>query len=278
MAENKGTSHYLGVSDSVTLHYSDHPASGTEQGVVVFIHGSGPGASGWSNFKFNVEAFQKAGYRGIVFDQPGYGLTSKPQDVDHTLDFFVENLMGLLNALDIAKATLVGNSLGGAVALGLTLAHPERVEKLILMAPGGIEDKPTYFACEGIQEMVKFPMGSPEFTKDVLAKLLTLLVHDPKHVTEELVNERWETLQIQNPHVLATMAIPNLTTELHKIEQPVLVFWGTDDKFCPAGGTQTLLNECPNVKAHMLNNCGHWVMVEYADYFNRSCIDFLTHG
>ncbi|EGG28694.1 2-hydroxy-6-oxo-6-phenylhexa-2,4-dienoate hydrolase [Aequoribacter fuscus] len=274
---NTVSGRYLEVSSRVTIHYTDHPAQNTERGVVVFVHGSGPGASGWSNFKFNVAAFQEAGFRCIVFDQPGYGLTSKPTDVDHTLDFFVENLVGLLDGLNIDKITLVGNSLGGAVSLGMALAHPQRVEKLILMAPGGIEERETYFQCVGIQEMVKFPMGSPEFTRDVLAELLTLLVHDPKHVTDELVQERWETLQIQNPHVLATMAIPNVTDQLHKIDCPVAVFWGTDDKFCPATGTQTILDNCPNVQAHLLNNCGHWVMVEYAEFFNRTCIDFLTH-
>jgi 4,5:9,10-diseco-3-hydroxy-5,9,17-trioxoandrosta-1(10),2-diene-4-oate hydrolase len=110
----------------------------------------------------------------------------------------------------------------------------------------------------------------------VLADLLTLLVYDPKHVTESLIDERWDILQIQNPHVLASMAIPNLTDQLHRITHPISVFWGTNDKFCPASGTQTLLDHCPNVRAQVLNNCGHWVMIEYADYFNRMCLDFLS--
>jgi 4,5:9,10-diseco-3-hydroxy-5,9,17-trioxoandrosta-1(10),2-diene-4-oate hydrolase len=173
MAANPETSQYHEVTPERLIHYTDHAPIGASNGTAIFIHGSGPGASGWSNFKHNVSAFQEAGYRCMVYDQWGYGKTSKPQDVDHTLDFFVDGLVSLMDSADIANAVLVGNSLGGAVALGLALRHPERVEKLILMAPGGIESREDYFSMPGIQAMVKYPMGSPEFTKEVLAQLLT---------------------------------------------------------------------------------------------------------
>jgi len=275
MAANPETSQYVKVGADRSLHFTDHAALAELQGVVVFIHGSGPGASGWSNFKHNVAAFQQAGFRCVVYDQWGYGKTSKPTDVDHTLDFFVSGLLALLDHLGIAKASLVGNSLGGAVALGAALASPERVEKLVLMAPGGIEARETYFAMDGIQAMVKYPMGSPEFTRDVLAKLLTLLVFDSSIVDEELVQERWDTLQTQNAHVLATMQIPDLTDRLPEITCETLVFWGSEDKFCPASGVWKLLDASAPVQAELLNRCGHWVMTEYPALFNQRCLDFL---
>jgi len=264
------------LGENRCIHYTLHPAEGDSRGDVVFVHGSGPGASGWSNFKHNVAAFQQAGYRCVVYDQWGYGNTDKPTDVDHTLDFFVEGLIGLLDHLAIDSVILVGNSLGGAVSLGLTLAQPERVRKLILMAPGGIEPKEAYFATEGIQAMVKYPMGSPEFTRKVLAKLLELLVYDPSLVNEELVDERWAVLQTQNPHVLATMAIPDLSDRLGEIQCPTLVFWGTNDKFCPSTGVWKVLQSGGPVQAEVLNRCGHWVMTEYPDLFNGRCLDFLA--
>ena len=275
MAANPETSQYVKVGADRSLHFTDHAALAEQQGVVVFIHGSGPGASGWSNFKHNVAAFQQAGFRCVVYDQWGYGKTSKPTDVDHTLDFFVSGLLALLDHLGIAKASLVGNSLGGAVALGAALANPERVEKLVLMAPGGIEARETYFAMDGIQAMVKYPMGSAEFTRDVLAKLLTLLVFDSSIVDEELVQERWDTLQTQNAHVLATMQIPDLTDRLPEITCETLVFWGSEDKFCPASGVWKLLDASAPVQAELLNRCGHWVMTEYPALFNQRCLDFL---
>ena len=278
MPSNPAPSRFLETARGLKLHYTVHPAQGVEAGVVVFIHGSGPGASGWSNFKQNVAAFQSGGYRCVVYDQWGYGQTDKPTDVDHSLDFFVEGLLALLDGLGVERAVLVGNSLGGAVALGAALEHPERVSQLILMAPGGIEAREVYFAMEGIQAMVKYPMGSPEFTRDILAKLLTLLVFNPDDVDAELIDERWQTLQSQNAHVLATMAIPDLTPRLDELSQPTLVFWGSEDKFCPAQGVWKLLGSATSVQAELVNRCGHWVMAEYPALFNRRCLDFLTEG
>ncbi len=276
MAANPETSQYHEVTPERLIHYTDHAPIGASNGTAIFIHGSGPGASGWSNFKHNVSAFQQAGYRCIVYDQWGYGKTSKPQDVDHTLDFFVDGLVSLMNSADVSNAVLVGNSLGGAVALGLALRHPERVEKLILMAPGGIESREDYFSMPGIQAMVKYPMGSPEFTKEVLAQLLTQLVYDPVNVDDELVDERWSTLETQNAHVLATMQIPDLSDQLASIDINTLVFWGTEDRFCPASGTWKILQMKGNVQAELVNYCGHWVMSEYPDLFNERCLSFLS--
>ena len=276
MAANPETSQYHEVTPERRIHYTDHAPIGASNGTAIFIHGSGPGASGWSNFKHNVSAFQEAGYRCIVYDQWGYGKTSKPQDVDHTLDFFVDGLVSLMDSADVANAVLVGNSLGGAVALGLALRHPERVEKLILMAPGGIESREDYFSMPGIQAMVKYPMGSPEFTKEVLAQLLTQLVYDPGNVDDELVDERWATLETQNAHVLATMQIPDLSDQLASIDINTLVFWGTEDRFCPASGTWKILQMKGNVQAELVNYCGHWVMSEYPDLFNERCLSFLS--
>ena len=276
MAANPETSQYHEVTPERLIHYTDHAPIGASNGTAIFIHGSGPGASGWSNFKHNVSAFQEAGYRCIVYDQWGYGKTSKPQDVDHTLDFFVDGLVSLMDSADVANAVLVGNSLGGAVALGLALRHPERVEKLILMAPGGIESREDYFSMPGIQAMVKYPMGSPEFTKEVLAQLLTQLVYDPVNVDDELVDERWATLETQNAHVLATMQIPDLSDQLAFIDIETLVFWGTEDRFCPASGTWKILQMKGNVQAELVNYCGHWVMSEYPELFNERCLSFLS--
>ncbi|MEL0152537.1 MAG: alpha/beta hydrolase [Halieaceae bacterium] len=276
MAANPETSQYHEVTPERLIHYTDHAPIGASNGTAIFIHGSGPGASGWSNFKHNVSAFQEAGYRCIVYDQWGYGKTSKPQDVDHTLDFFVDGLVSLMDSADVTNAVLVGNSLGGAVALGLALRHPERVEKLILMAPGGIESREDYFSMPGSQAMVKYPMGSPEFTKEVLAQLLTQLVYDPVNVDDELVDERWATLETQNAHVLATMQIPDLSDQLASIDINTLVFWGTEDRFCPASGTWKILQMKGNVQAELVNYCGHWVMSEYPELFNERCLWFLS--
>jgi 4,5:9,10-diseco-3-hydroxy-5,9,17-trioxoandrosta-1(10),2-diene-4-oate hydrolase len=266
---------YVKLSNGMNLHYLEFNSDVDQVGTVIFIHGSGPGASGWSNFKKNVNALSETGYRVIVIDIPGYGQTSKPTDAIYNLDFFTHYLDEFLVQKNITQAILIGNSLGGAIAIGYALDHPDKVSHLILMATGGVEEREIYFATEGIQAMVKYPMGSPEFTKEVLGELLKLLVFDPKHVTQELIDERWQILQTQNAQVLASMQIPNLTDRLQELSIPILGFWGYEDKFCPISGAHTIISHCNDARMNMLSQCGHWVMIEHSEYFNNQCIQFL---
>ena len=129
--------HYLTLHNGLRLHYLDEG-----QGpVVLWLHGSGPSASGFSNFKGNYPVLAEAGYRNIVLDLPGFGRSDKPDTGMYDLEFFVATLRAFTQALDITRCTLLGNSLG-AIALGLALAEPELAEKLILLARrrGGARD------------------------------------------------------------------------------------------------------------------------------------------
>src|SRR5262245_4216962 len=137
------------IGNGHTVHYHDM-GSGE---VVIFLHGAGAGASGYSNFKGNYPEFARAGYRTLVPDLIGYGLSSKPDLPQYDLDLFIAGVKGLVDALGLKRVTLLGNSLGGAVALGYALKHPEDVARLILMAPGGVEDLDTYLAMPGIANM-----------------------------------------------------------------------------------------------------------------------------
>ncbi len=265
--------HFATLPDDLRLHYLD-----VGQGpVVVWLHGSGPGASGYSNFKGNYPAFAAAGFRNIVLDLPGFGRSDKPADVQYNLDFFVASLNGLLQKIGVTKCTLLGNSLGGAIALGQALAHPDTVERLILMAPGGVEERETYFRMEGIVRMVetfaKGPMGPVE-----MRHVMSLQVFDPSMLDDTIINERSAIAPSQPANLFSTMMVPNMTTRLHEIKAPIFGFWGTDDKFNPHTGALKVIENAPNARMILLNRCGHWVQVEHSDLFNRSCIDFLTKG
>lgn len=263
-------------SGSLELHYHDYPGAGENGRTVVLVHGSGPGASGYSNFKLNAPALAAQGYRVLLPDLPGFGYSSKPEDIDYTTDFFAEHLTALLDGLGIERWALVGNSLGGAVCIRMALDHPGRVDKLVLMAPGGIEDLPTYMAMPAMAEMIAtFTAGALD--RIGLRSLLHNLVFDPAVVTDELVEERFAIAQSQPPAVLGRMHIPNMEKELAKIACPVLVFWGADDAMLPAGGGRKVLNACRPCRLIEVADCGHWVMVEHARMFNATCLDFLSH-
>ncbi|MCC6073899.1 alpha/beta fold hydrolase [Pseudomonas sp. GCM10022188] len=275
---------FVTLNDGLQLHYLEagFPEAGcTDAGSgepVVFIHGSGPGASGHSNFKQNYPQFAEAGYRVIVPDLPGYGASDKPETA-YTLDFFVDALSGLLDALDIPRCVLVGNSLGGAIALKLALDQPQRVSKLILMAPGALMEKEEYYQqMEGIQKMgAAFANGELNDAAG-MRRLLGLQLYDASTISDETVAERVAVVQQQPRCVLSTMQVPNLAPRLGELQCPILGFWGVNDKFCPASGAQTLMAACRNIRFVLLSECGHWVMVEYRELFNRTCLDFLAEG
>jgi 4,5:9,10-diseco-3-hydroxy-5,9,17-trioxoandrosta-1(10),2-diene-4-oate hydrolase len=263
---------YAVTDADLKLHY--HEAGNGEP--VVFLHGSGPGASGYSNFKGNYPVFAQAGYRAIVPDLPGFGLSSKP-DTNYVLDFFVEAVHGFIGKLGLERCTLLGNSLGGAIALKYTLDHPEVVTRLILMAPGGIEELPVYLQMEGIRKMIEVLSAGPMDTES-MRRLLTLQLYDPSHITAELLAERVGVCAMQPRRVLSTMRVPNMAERLAEIRCPVLGFWGTNDRFNPATGAMKIVERCAQARLLLLNRCGHWVMVEHRDLFNRSCLDFLRNG
>lgn len=271
---------YLTLPEGLTLqglslHFHDEaPSSATGKLPIVFLHGSGPGASGYSNFKGNYPAFVAHGHRVIVPDLPGYGLSAKPADAQYVLDYFVAALRSLLLSLDVRRCIVVGNSLGGAIAIKYALDYPQDVARLVLMAPGGVEERETYFQMEGIQRMVALFAGR-QLNAVTMRELMSLLVHDPVHITDALIAERLPICDTQPPAVLATMRVPNMTERLQELACPVLAFWGTGDRFNPVSGANKLLDHCPDARCLLVNRCGHWVMVEHRDMFNRECVAFF---
>ena len=261
------------LPDGMRLHYLDSGAGP----VVVWLHGSGPGASGHSNFKGNYPAFAAAGYRNIVLDLPGFGRSDKPADAQYNLDFFVSRLSAFLEVIGVQRCTLLGNSLGGAIALGQALARPDLVEGLILMAPGGVEARETYFRMEGIKRMVDTysagPMGVAQ-----MRHVMALQLYDASLLDDALLAERAAVAATQPANLFSTMMVPDMTERLHELRCPILGFWGINDNFNPASGAMKILEHAPQARFIMLNRCGHWVQVEHTDLFNRSCIDFLKRG
>lgn len=266
---------YVTLPSGYRIHYLDHGRGP----VVVFLHGSGSGACGHSNFKGNYPVLAENGYRTIVLDLIGYGYSDKPADIEYPLDLFVDTVKQALDAIGVARFSLVGNSLGGAISLGLALKYPGAVEKLVLMAPGGVEPQMDYFKMPGMAMMKEVFMSpepvTPARMKDFFRKAFVV---NPDVVDDQLVAERHALMQLQNPQVVRTMKVPDMTARLPEITCPALGFWGMNENMMPETGILKLAKGMPHLRMILVPQCGHWVMIEHRDLFNRMTLDFLKNG
>ena len=265
---------YADVGDGHRIH-----ANVVGQGPpVLFLHGSGPGASGWSNFAQNAEALAEAGFQSVLVDSLGYGRSSKPDDVDYTLDFMSGAAVKLMDHLGHERFTIVGNSQGGAQAIRIALNHPERVDKLVLMAPGGLEARDVYMQMRGIRSMLRCVFGPEGITLDGMRRVFEKQLYDPSQLSEEVVRQRTAAALAQPRRVFETMRVDNQADRLQDLHCPVLGMWGANDLFCPPTGVTALVERIEDCRVVVFAQCGHWVMVEHPERFNRLVIDFLRHG
>jgi 4,5:9,10-diseco-3-hydroxy-5,9,17-trioxoandrosta-1(10),2-diene-4-oate hydrolase len=241
----------------------------------VFIHGSGPGASGWSNFKGSFTHLAESGFRAIVPDTLGFGYSSKPEDVDYDFDFVLGGLKRFLGKLGITRCALVGNSHGGAMSIQLALDEPALVGKLVLMAPGGLEERERYMEMKGIRSMMKAVLAPEGITRESMRKVFGHQLFDATQITDAIVEERFQIAEKQPKRVLSSLRVPYLAPRLEELVCPVLAFWGNEDQFCPVSGATTLSERCKKSRVMRISQCGHWVMVEHTKMFNDISVDFL---
>lgn len=262
------------------IHYNDAGRGET----VVMMHGSGPGASGWSNFNRNVDAFVNAGFRVLLVDSPGWN-KSDPIVLESGSRGMVNAcaVKGVLDALKIEKAHLIGNSMGGINALSFALAYPERLNKMIIMGGAGVG--PSLFVpmpLEGIK-LIFGLYANP--TMENLKKMLNVFVYDPSKLTEDLIQTRFSNMMERTDHlenfVKSLQINPNqwgdLSLRLPEIKAKTLVTWGRDDRFVPLDFGLRMVWSLPDAQMHIFSQCGHWAQWEHADKFNRLVIDFLKN-
>ncbi|MCU1595448.1 MAG: alpha/beta hydrolase family protein [Frankiales bacterium] len=248
---------------------------------VVFLHGSGPGVTGWANFGANLPELQ--GIRAIVVDQPGFGASGRAEVYERNyLDISADATLGLIDALGLEQVGLVGNSMGGDVAVTLTLQHPTRVSRLLLNGPGGtgvpiLGPSPS----EGILRLMDF-YANP--TREQLVSWLKTMVFDQRVLTEELIESRLAAATapgaVKNlQDAYATFYNPAFTGEVplwarvHKIRQPTLICWGRDDRVAPVEGGLLPARRMPKCDLRIYSRCGHWVQVERKADFERAVLE-----
>ncbi|KAA1395906.1 4,5:9,10-diseco-3-hydroxy-5,9,17-trioxoandrosta-1(10),2-diene-4-oate hydrolase [Aeromicrobium ginsengisoli] len=251
---------------------------------LVMLHGGGPGASAWSNFGSALPGFA-ADFRTLLIDQPGFGQSEKPPVVGNYFRFAAEAVKDLLDELGIERIHLLGNSLGGGTAARFALLHPERVGRLVLMGPGGLNlslfhADPT----EGVKRLMEF--GAAPTAESMRAFISTMVVNQAL-VTDELVAERLADATApgaQEAMMSMGMSFWNADTyedgliwrDAHLMKRPTLLTWGREDRVNPLDGAFVALKMIPKASLHVFPNCGHWAQIEVAEEFRQVCTAYLA--
>ena len=251
---------------------------------VLFLHGSGPGVSGMANFAAVLPALAPH-LRCLVLDQPGFGGSERPVPFDRNyLRISADAVIGFLDALGLDKVGLLGNSMGGDVAVRVALDHPARVGRMLLMGPGGtganiLGPVPS----EGIKRLMEF---NADPTRERMETWLRTMVHDQRLVTDELIDSRMrgalapgaiQTLQ----DAYATFYDPAMAeplplwAEVHRLRHEVLIAWGRDDRVAPVEGALFPARRIAKADLRIFSRCGHWVQVERQDAFERMAVEFF---
>jgi 4,5:9,10-diseco-3-hydroxy-5,9,17-trioxoandrosta-1(10),2-diene-4-oate hydrolase len=251
---------------------------------VLMLHGGGPGAAGLSNYARNVDALAER-FNVLVPDLPGYGRSSKGVHEADPFGDLAGAMLGLLDALDIERAHVVGNSLGGACALRMALEQPSRVARLVLMGPGGVgisQQAPT----EGLKRLLGYYAGEGPTFEKLRRFICEDLVFDGSRIDEAVLRERFASSidpevtanpPLRAPKDLAAFKRLDflLDARLASLVNPTLVLWGTEDRVNPPSGAVALQQRLPACDVALFSRTGHWVQWERAAEFNALVAAFL---
>jgi 2-hydroxy-6-oxonona-2,4-dienedioate hydrolase/4,5:9,10-diseco-3-hydroxy-5,9,17-trioxoandrosta-1(10),2-diene-4-oate hydrolase len=263
--------------DGLKIHYDEVGAGPA----LIFVHGGGPGSSGLSNFSRNMAAFANR-YRVIAIDLPGYGQSTKLKITEPLWGYYAKVIAGFIDALGLGKAHLVGNSLGGAASLKTAVDFPNKVDRLVLMGPGGgyslFEKQPS----DGIRSLITF-YNPPGPSLERLKDFINYLVYDPAGIPDQLLQERIDrALDPETAEYMPLRFGPNMAPitdlwreRLDQVPHETLIIWGREDRVNPMDQGLILMRQIPNARFLVMPRCGHWVQWEKAEEFNRTVAAFL---
>jgi 2-hydroxymuconate-semialdehyde hydrolase len=246
---------------------------------VLLIHGSGPGVSAWANWRLLMPELARQA-RVIAPDMVGFGFTERPPNQRYDMDAWVGQALGVLDALGIERTDLVGNSFGGALALALTIRHPQRVRRLVLMGSVGVP----FAITPGLDAVWGY---TPSLAQ--MRALLDIFAHDRRLVTDELAKLRFEaSIQPGFQESFAAMfpaprqrwvdAMASPEADIRRVAQQTLVVHGREDRVIPLQNSLTLANWITRAQLHVYPQCGHWTQIEHAARFARLVGEFLAEA
>ncbi len=241
---------------------------------VLLLHGSGPGVSAWANWQHTIPALARE-FRVLAPDIVGYGATSRPEDVHYSLQTWTDHVLGFMDAIGIERTCVVGNSLGGRIALAMAEQHPDRIHRMVLMGAPGVG----MYVTEGLKALRSY-QPSPQNMRDLLTEYFAV---DKSIITDELVRIRYEASAETFEAYRAMFFDPRhagnelgITEEqVRSIRTPSLLVHGREDKVVPPEVAWNMVRLLPDADLHVFAHCGHWTQIERAAEFNELVAAFL---
>ncbi len=271
--------HYIKIGEINTRYWTAGDAGPN----VVLIHGVGRFLEEWLP-SFDALA---AHYRVCALDLPGHGRTDKPLSASYRMVDLARFVRDFMRALDIHQAHIVGHSLGGGIALQLTLQFSKAVDKLVLVCSAGLGKEATL-----VLRITAIPLLGELLTRPSLKgtrRLLKEFVMDRALLTDDFINlsYRMAALPGAQQAVLKTLRSAgnlfgqyddiyrSIIDNLGSIAKPVLIIWGRQDRVLPVAHGQSAVKRLPDGHLKILEDCGHLPMLENTRMFNDSILNFL---
>jgi len=244
---------------------------------VVLIHGSGPGVTGWANWRLTMPVLAER-FRVIAPDMVGFGYTARPAAIRYTLEAWVDHAIGVLDALALERVNLVGNSFGGALSLALAIRHPARVRRLVLMGAAGLKFELT----PGLDQVWGY---TPSL--DNMRALLDIFAFNRALISDDLARSRFEasirpgiqeaySAMFPAPRQRWIDALASDEAAVAALPHDVLIFHGREDRVIPLSNSLRLAALIARAQLHVFGQCGHWTQIEHAARFARLVGDFFA--
>ncbi|MCF7200763.1 alpha/beta fold hydrolase [Pseudomonas oligotrophica] len=246
---------------------------------LLLIHGSGPGVTAWANWRGIIPQLAQT-RRVIAPDMLGFGYSERPADAQYSQQRWVAHAIGVLDALGIEHADIVGNSFGGGLALALAIRHPERVRRLVLMGSVGV----SFPLTAGLDAAWGY---TPSLAN--MRRLLDLFAWDRNLVNDELAELRYQAsirpgfqesfaAMFPPPRQNGIEDLASREADIRALPHETLVIHGREDRIIPLEASLRLAGLIPNSQLHVFGHCGHWTQIEHANRFARLVEDFLAEA
>jgi len=261
------------------IHYHDVG----EGPVVVLLHGSGPGATAWSNFGPNITVLARR-FRVLAIDMPGWGesVAARVGERDHAT-----TLLELLDLLDIPSAAVIGNSMGAVTSLAFAARHPKRVSRVVTMGAAMPGQPMMFSAADGPTEGLRVLFAAYRDPSPAnMKRLVEVMTFDPVFASDALAEQRSTNALLHPEHLanfvadleekLPIVSRPARLDEIAAIEAPVMLIHGRDDRVLNFEHSLRIVSTVRNGRMVLLGRCGHWAQLEHAAEFNRLVASFVS--